>query len=107
EECESGNAESEEFYQLTHDFLVPSLREWLTQKKRETWRGRAELCLEERTAQWTRCRQDRFLPSPLEYTAVVLGVPPRKRKAEEHALMWAATRHYGSVAALLLVLLAP
>jgi len=35
----------EEYYQLTHDYLVPSLREWLTQKRKETWRGRAELRL--------------------------------------------------------------
>src|SRR5262249_43003665 len=55
-----------QYYQLTHDFLVPPLREWLTQGRRETWQGRAELYLEERTAQWTRSRQDRFLPSPFE-----------------------------------------
>ena len=27
------------FYQLTHDYLVPSLREWLTRKQRETRQG--------------------------------------------------------------------
>ncbi|MFM8398495.1 MAG: hypothetical protein ACKOAH_11765, partial [Pirellula sp.] len=32
-------------YQLTHDYLVPSLREWLNQKQRETKKGRAELKL--------------------------------------------------------------
>ncbi len=35
-------------YQLTHDYLVPSLREWLTRKQKETRRGRAELRLAER-----------------------------------------------------------
>ena len=30
-------------YQLTHDYLVPSLRQWMTRKQRETHRGRAEL----------------------------------------------------------------
>ena len=38
----------EKFYQLTHDYLVPSIREWLTRKQRETRRGRAELRLVER-----------------------------------------------------------
>ena len=38
------------FYQLTHDYLVPSLRDWLTRKQRETRRGRAELRLAERAA---------------------------------------------------------
>ena len=32
-------------YQLTHDYLVPSLREWLTRKQRETRKGRAELAM--------------------------------------------------------------
>ncbi len=36
------------YYQLTHDYLVHSLRVWLTRKQRETRQGRAELLLEER-----------------------------------------------------------
>src|SRR5262249_50572146 len=47
-------------YQLTHDYLVPSLREWLTRKQRESWRGRAALALEERTVEWSRARDTRF-----------------------------------------------
>src|SRR5207237_1095408 len=31
------------YYQLTHDYLVHSLRDWLTRKQKETRRGRAEL----------------------------------------------------------------
>ena len=38
------------YYQLTHDYLVPSLREWLTRKQKETRRGRAELRLVERSS---------------------------------------------------------
>jgi hypothetical protein len=33
------------YYQLTHDYLVSSLRDWLTRKQKETRRGRAELLL--------------------------------------------------------------
>src|SRR5437762_11806756 len=36
------------YYQLAHDYLVPSLREWLTRKQRQTFRGRCELRLAER-----------------------------------------------------------
>jgi hypothetical protein len=50
-------------YQLTHDYLVPSLREWLARKQRETRRGRAELRLEERAATWTIKKENRQLPS--------------------------------------------
>src|SRR5262249_20613964 len=32
-------------YQLTHDYLVPALRQWLTRKQRETRQGRMELLL--------------------------------------------------------------
>ena len=41
-------------YQLTHDYLVPAVRVWLTRKQRETRRGRAEICLAERVALWKR-----------------------------------------------------
>ena len=41
------------YYQLSHDYLVHSLREWLTRKQRETRRGRAELRLAERSGSGT------------------------------------------------------
>jgi formylglycine-generating enzyme required for sulfatase activity len=91
------------YYQLTHDFLVPPLRDWLTRRQRETWRGRAELRLEQRAAQWTRSnREDRFLPSPSEYVRILLGVPLGRRRSEERAIMWAAARRFALMATLLL-----
>jgi serine/threonine protein kinase len=41
------------YYQLTHDYLVHSLRDWLTRKQKETSRGRAELLLVDRAGVWT------------------------------------------------------
>jgi hypothetical protein len=82
------------YYQLTHDYLVPSLRQWLTQERRKTWRGRAELCLEERAAQWSRTHDRRFLPSVLEFLRIALAVPRRKRNADQRALMRTAARHH-------------
>ncbi len=38
----------EKYYQLTHDYLVHSIREWLTRKQKESRRGRAELLLADR-----------------------------------------------------------
>jgi eukaryotic-like serine/threonine-protein kinase len=81
-------------YQLTHDYLVPSLREWLTRKQRESWRGRAALALEERTVEWSRARDARFLPSLAEYAAIRLAVPRERRKPEQQALVRAATRFH-------------
>jgi serine/threonine protein kinase/formylglycine-generating enzyme required for sulfatase activity len=94
-------------YQLTHDYLVPFLRDWLTRKKKERWRGRAELRLEEITAVWAPRRERRLLPSLPEYLWLVFGVPRAKRKPLEQALMATATRRHGLVwgAALCLVFL--
>ena len=50
-------------YQLTHDFLVSSLRNWLTRKKKITMRGRAELRLAEQAEMWTSKPDSRYLPS--------------------------------------------
>jgi serine/threonine protein kinase/formylglycine-generating enzyme required for sulfatase activity/DNA-directed RNA polymerase subunit RPC12/RpoP len=97
---------AEDYYQLTHDYLVPSVREWLYRKRRETRRGRAELMLEERTAQWLRTRQRRFLPSLLEYMTIVTGVPRHARKTEQRELMRAASRRYGTIAAVVLLAIA-
>ena len=44
--------EADQYYQLTHDYLVPSLREWLTRKQKENRRGRAEMRLAERAGVW-------------------------------------------------------
>ena len=43
---------SASYYQLTHDYLVPSLRKWLASKLQETHRGRASLLLKARTDHW-------------------------------------------------------
>ena len=51
------------YYQLAHDYLVHSLRDWLTRKQSETRRGRAELRLAERSSLWNAKPENRHLPS--------------------------------------------
>jgi serine/threonine protein kinase/formylglycine-generating enzyme required for sulfatase activity len=58
------------FYQLTHDYLVHSLRDWLTRKQKETRRGRAELLLADRAAVWNARPENRQLPSLLQWVHV-------------------------------------
>ena len=58
------------YYQLTHDYLVHSLRGWLTRKRRETPRGRAALRLSERSASWNAKPENRQLPSALEWANI-------------------------------------
>ncbi len=57
-------------FQLTHDYLVPSLRDWLSRKQQESFRGRAELRLEERAAGWSLKPDQRYLPSWWEYLSI-------------------------------------
>ena len=56
--------------QLTHDYLVPSLRDWLTRKQRETRKGRAELKLAERAATWSDKRENKQLPTLSEWISI-------------------------------------
>jgi hypothetical protein len=53
-------------FQLTHDYLVPALRDWLTREDQSTRAGRARLCLEERDRQWQQAQDARYLPSLIE-----------------------------------------
>ena len=82
-------------YQLTHDFLVGSLRDWLTQKKRSTRRGRAELCLEDRAESWTLKPESRQLPSAIEYLNIQVWTKSSRWSLEQAKMMGSATRHYG------------
>ena len=82
------------FYQLTHDYLVPSLRDWLTRKLRETRRGRAGLRLAERTALWTGRPENRFLPAAWEWLALRLYTRRRDWTTSERVMMRRAARHH-------------
>lgn len=79
-------------YQLTHDYLVPSLRDWLTQKQRETNRGRAELKLAERAAIWGANKEDKQLPTLLEWLQIRRWTESSKWKNPERSVMEKAGR---------------
>src|SRR5262249_22180606 len=82
------------YYQLTHDYLVPALREWLARRQRETQRGRAELCLAERAALWTARPERRHLPSGLEWLRILLFTRDKGWAPEQARMMRAANRRY-------------
>jgi serine/threonine protein kinase/formylglycine-generating enzyme required for sulfatase activity len=60
----------QKYYQLTHDYLVHSLRDWLTRKQKETKRGRAELLLADRAGIWNARPENRQLPSVLQWFSI-------------------------------------
>jgi formylglycine-generating enzyme required for sulfatase activity len=82
------------YYQLTHDYLVPAVRDWLTRKQKETRRGRAELRLGERTAAWMGKPEARQLPAWWEYLNVRLFTRPQDWTPPQRKLMRQAWRYH-------------
>jgi eukaryotic-like serine/threonine-protein kinase len=70
EESKSHVPSGQKYYQLTHDYLVHSLRDWLTRKQKETRRGRAELLLADRAAVWNARPENRQLPSLWQWFSI-------------------------------------
>jgi hypothetical protein len=108
-EAESTSDPASKYFQLAHDYLVPSLREWLTRKQKETRRGRAELRLADRTDLWNDKPENRRLPSLFEYLDIGLLTSSKNWTTSERAMMRKAGRVYGVrwgiAAAFLLVLI--
>ncbi|MGO9462634.1 MAG: protein kinase domain-containing protein [Isosphaeraceae bacterium] len=86
---------STRYYQLTHDYLVHSLRDWLTRKQRESRRGRAELRLAERADLWSARPENRHLPSALEWSNIRWLTNKRDWTETERRMMTRAGRMHG------------
>jgi serine/threonine protein kinase/formylglycine-generating enzyme required for sulfatase activity len=96
----------ERYYQLTHDYLVHSLRDWLTRKQRETRRGRAELCLAERAALWSQKPENRHLAAWWEWATILLLTRRREWNALQRRMMRRAGLVHAVRGALLVLALA-
>ena len=82
------------YYQLTHDYLVPSLRNWLTRKQKETRRGRAELLLADRAAVWNARPENRQLPSPVQWFQIKCHTATKNWTPPQRKMMRQATRYH-------------
>lgn len=78
------------YYQLTHDYLVPSLRDWLTRKQRETHKGRAEIRLAERSVIWNARPQHQYLPNWRENVSIRAFTDKSKWTEPERRMMRSA-----------------
>ena len=83
---------------------MPSLREWLTRKQKETRRGRAELLLADRAAVWNARPENRQLPSLLQWVQIRWLTAKKKWTPPQRKMMGKASR-YHAVRGLVLVLL--
>ena len=96
------------YYQLTHDYLVPSLRDWLTRKQKETRRGRAELLLADRSVVWNARPENRQLPSLVQWFQIKWFTAKRNWTPLQRKMMRKARRYHlgrGLVVALVLAFL--
>jgi hypothetical protein len=82
------------YYQLAHDYLVHSLRDWLTREQRETRRGRAELRLAERSGLWNSKPANRHLPTLWEWLGIRTLTDRRRWTQDERAMMQRASRFH-------------
>lgn len=102
-ESDSDSDPDTKYYQLTHDYLVPSLREWLTRKQLETKKGRAELRLAERSALWNAKPESRQLPSLVEWLRIRRLTEKPKWTVSECQMMNQAGRFHAVRSSLILL----
>ncbi len=96
----------EKHYQLTHDYLVPSMRDWLTRKQKETRRGRAELLLADRAAVWNARRENQQLPSLLQWFMIRWHTHKKNWMPPQKKMMAKAGRYHALRGVVVVVLLA-
>ena len=104
----SDDRETVRYYQLAHDYLVPSLRSWLNAKQRESAEGRAWLCLEDRASFWRTNREPRQLPSWIETLQILFWTRPSGWTETQGLMMQQAKRRrvaQAGVAGLVLLVL--
>jgi eukaryotic-like serine/threonine-protein kinase len=94
------------YYQLTHDYLVHSLRDWLTRKQKESRRGRAELLLADRAAVWNARPENRQLPSLRQWLSIRWLTAKKKWTPPQRSMMGKAGTYHALRAGVLFALLA-
>ena len=105
---ESDGDSEQQNYQLTHDYLVEPIRQWLTQKEQQTRQGRARIQLEELSTQWESNHDPRFLPGPLEFAIIRSSVRKSACTNLQRAYLNRAARFYAirfGAAALILAMI--
>lgn len=92
------------FYQLTHDFLVPAIRQCVTEAERSTRRGRAELLLRDLSAAWSKRPDKRSRPSWFEWLQIQLLTKRQQWSQQQKEVVSAATKRFAFGSIILLAL---
>ncbi len=107
-DSQSSTTTGQKYYQLTHDYMVPSLRDWLTHKQKETRRGRAELLLADRASVWNARPENRQLPSVFQWASIRLLTRKKDWTGPQRKMMRKAGKYHvfrGCVVAAILAVL--
>ncbi|MGI9471146.1 MAG: bifunctional serine/threonine-protein kinase/formylglycine-generating enzyme family protein [Rubripirellula sp.] len=102
---DSYTSQEESTYQLSHDFLIPSVREWVSRKQLETYRGRLSAQLSEMSSLWSAKHAKRFLPSWGEWVRFRLFVPGNSLRPNQQQMMKYASRHHLTNSAIVLAVM--
>ncbi|MFO0999126.1 MAG: serine/threonine-protein kinase [Planctomycetaceae bacterium] len=89
---QSSSGDAEPRYQLTHDFLIPSIRAWLERDLRSTPSGRLQLMLQEQAELWSSRPSARYLPSIVEWLQYSFRTNRRHRTESQRRMLEAATQ---------------
>ena len=104
---ESTSSLREPAFQLAHDYLVPTIRTWLSVALSSTRRGRSGLRLKELAVLWNEKQALRYLPTGIEWMQFRRLTSSRRWSEEERRMMSAAGRRFAfRWGGILLVLLA-
>ncbi|MEM0926134.1 MAG: serine/threonine-protein kinase, partial [Planctomycetota bacterium] len=87
-------------FQLTHDFLVHSVRQWLQSKQEASRSGRARLRLARLSQLWSQQQENRYLPSVLEFLSIGWHVRPGRMSHTEKEFFRQSSRTFFRRAAL-------
>ncbi len=82
-------------YQLTHDYLVPLIREWIQLELKDTRQGRLSLALQDQANQWNGRKSIRYLPTFIEYLQYRLGTNRQDWTEPEVKMMSVAGKRFG------------
>lgn len=97
-------------YQLTHDFLIAPIRQWIAIRSRTTTEGKARLRLEEFSELYQVRPRSQSLPSLADFLSIRRHTQTHVRSDSQRTMLTAATRYHGrriaSICAALLILIA-
>ena len=90
-------ASAQKSIQLSHDFLVPSIRQWLSRNQRSTIAGRTQIRLQELSSDWNDRPEVHRLPSLPSFLMIhgltnSMNWQPLQRKMMSHAARYHALR---------------